>query len=479
MEKALSYVDAELTPVYQNLMDDIDNPEKLHMIDHKLQYVEVKQAIKVDTLESMIPIGRYIYQLAALKMIDLKNTRLKNKRVLSVHTDAWYFQGEPLDTRLLSDKIGGLKQKEVGPEKVREPRALDPFDGDVPPETPKCTPKLEWHEFAKHQDDLIKDTQNKQNKILEKIKQNKGFCLLGRYGSGKSTMVKYVRAKLDELKQKYIVLTPTNKSAILVDGITVDRGIPTLGDQAWIIVDEISMVHSKWWNLLWQKRNKYKFILVGDFRQIGAVKDKLKKQELRNSNLLKELAEQNLCFLKGRWRMKDDPRADELMDDLDLIDALKWKKVNFKKYGTLECERSLAFTNETVNHINAKMHRKEGIEIDGFGHIYPGLPLVCIDHSHKTQAINQESFIVKHVYQDRIVISSELRKLELRITHNQLAELFTLAYCMTVHKAQGSTFNFPYTIYDLEIMPAEILIVAMSRTTRFEYVNFAQIVELE
>ena len=46
---------------------------------------------------------------------------------------------------------------------------------------------------------------------------------------------------------------------------------------------------------------------------------------------------------------------------------------------------------------------------------------------------------------------------------------------MTVHKAQGMTINRPYSIYEYNRMQHDMLYVALTRTSKKEYVNFCGI----
>ena len=46
---------------------------------------------------------------------------------------------------------------------------------------------------------------------------------------------------------------------------------------------------------------------------------------------------------------------------------------------------------------------------------------------------------------------------------------------MTVHKAQGMTINRHYSIYEYNRMQHDMLYVALTRTSKNEYVNFCKI----
>ena len=59
----------------------------------------------------------------------------------------------------------------------------------------------------------------------------------------------------------------------------------------------------------------------------------------------------------------------------------------------------------------------------------------------------------------------------MKIKHESFKN-FDLAYCITVHKAQGSTYNFEYSIYEYEMFDSKLLYTAMSRSTKKSFINF-------
>ncbi len=47
-----------------------------------------------------------------------------------------------------------------------------------------------------------------------------------------------------------------------------------------------------------------------------------------------------------------------------------------------------------------------------------------------------------------------------------------MAYCITCHCAQGSSFDFDYNIYEWQFFDKGMLYVAISRARQRTYVNF-------
>jgi hypothetical protein len=84
---------------------------------------------------------------------------------------------------------------------------------------------------------------------------------------------------------------------------------------------------------------------------------------------------------------------------------------------------------------------------------------------------NNEEFIVKSVNKDSITITNE--RMTITIKHSEF-KYFDLAYCITVHKSQGSTFDFEFTIYDYKFKKfhKKLLYTAMTRATKKSNINF-------
>ena len=47
-----------------------------------------------------------------------------------------------------------------------------------------------------------------------------------------------------------------------------------------------------------------------------------------------------------------------------------------------------------------------------------------------------------------------------------------MAYCITTHVSQGSTYDFPYSIYEYRYFDKKLLYTAMSRSTKKSNINF-------
>jgi ATP-dependent exoDNAse (exonuclease V) alpha subunit len=78
-------------------------------------------------------------------------------------------------------------------------------------------------------------------------------------------------------------------------------------------------------------------------------------------------------------------------------------------------------------------------------------------------------FTIKSIYNDKIEIANENKTIEINSKDFQF--LFYVAYCITIHKSQGSTFDFAYTIHEWHKLDKTLKYVALSRATKKNLIN--------
>ena len=76
---------------------------------------------------------------------------------------------------------------------------------------------------------------------------------------------------------------------------------------------------------------------------------------------------------------------------------------------------------------------------------------------------------MKQVAADIIILTDGQATMEIETA--EFTRCFNLAYCITTHCVQGSSYNFPYTIYEFHKMDSRLKYVAISRSTKIEYIN--------
>jgi ATP-dependent exoDNAse (exonuclease V) alpha subunit len=78
-------------------------------------------------------------------------------------------------------------------------------------------------------------------------------------------------------------------------------------------------------------------------------------------------------------------------------------------------------------------------------------------------------FNIKSIYNDKIEIFNENKTIE--ISSKDFQFLFYVANFITIHKSQGSTFDFDYTIHEWHKLDKTLKYVALSRATKKNLIN--------
>ncbi len=164
-----------------------------------------------------------------------------------------------------------------------------------------------------------------------------------------------------------------------------------------------------------------------------------------------------------KYRAMNDPELIAFMTDQNIVK--NGGKINYKSYDNKECRKSLCWTNKTRKLINTKWmvdesKNKKYIVVNNIK-VFIGLPVICkktmtID---KTELKNNEEFEVINVDSKTIEIKND--RLTCIIKHTDFKH-FDMAYCITCHVSQGSTYDFPYSIYEYKYFCKKLLYTAMS-----------------
>ena len=94
--------------------------------------------------------------------------------------------------------------------------------------------------------------------------------------------------------------------------------------------------------------------------------------------------------------------------------------------------------------------------------VYKSLPIIC----KKTATINEqavrnnEEFEVVELKDKTVKIKSDITDETIEIKYEDLKH-FDLAYCLTCHCVQGSSFDFDYSIYEWQMFDKYMMYVMM------------------
>jgi hypothetical protein len=108
--------------------------------------------------------------------------------------------------------------------------------------------------------------------------------------------------------------------------------------------------------------------------------------------------------------------------------------------------------------------------------VYKSLPIIC----KKTATINEqavrnnEEFEVVELKDKTLKIKSDITDETIEIKYDDLKH-FDLAYCLTCHCVQGSSFDFDYSIYEWQMFDKYMMYVAVSRARARKYINFCDV----
>lgn len=430
---------------------------------------------KINKLESYFPLHAQIVDIEALELHKLKNTIEANDGVaVCLKTDCVsYVAKDKIDI----DNFYWDEEKQIKKYK-NEKFSIIKHEVNVNNYEKFVLEKISYKYIEENDDfDVIVDN------ILA---SNQGLLITGSAGTGKTTLINKIISNFEE--DEIIRLTPTNVSALLIDGITLDKfahnfinGKKKYGKIKYIFVDEISMVRELFYNVLLSIKLMYphiKFIISGHFSQLPPVKDKVNKQSYsckiyENSNALYELVDGNKLQLT-KCRRSDD-RLFNICNQLEQKKDISIKPFQQKQFTF----KNLCFTNEKRKEINKKcmikyiqQHKpKRTLPIEKLHYdknsqdftLCEGMPIISRITSRKLNIVNNEIFKVVKIGKDFIKIKNEIKELE--IPTNKINRCFYLAFCMTIHKSQGATYHEKYTIYEWEKLDYTLKYVAMSRGT--------------
>ena len=101
--------------------------------------------------------------------------------------------------------------------------------------------------------------------------------------------------------------------------------------------------------------------------------------------------------------------------------------------------------------------------------LFKNLPVICKKNHESMELINNEQFIVTKLTENEVYITNETKTLKIDI--DKFQEFFYVSYCITIHKSQGQTYNFPYTIHQFNRLDKRLKYVALTRGSDIKLIN--------
>jgi ATP-dependent exoDNAse (exonuclease V) alpha subunit len=217
-----------------------------------------------------------------------------------------------------------------------------------------------------------------------------------------------------------------------------------------------------------------KIIIVGDFGQLDPVNDRVKKNyELTRA--LFELVDGNKLVLT-KCKRSDDVLFN-ICNDVRNGEAIELGMFPFTEPTYL----NLCHTNSTRRTLNDTCMRrfiketkpKKTLSLNKLIFdknsqditIAKGMPIIARVNRKSLEIANNECFTIDELTDEEIIISNEMKS-RLAIPVGDFIKTFNLAFCITIHKSQGATFNQKYTIYEWsDRMTNKLKYVAISRSS--------------
>ena len=444
----------------------------------------ITQSINIDKLENAYPIFAQILDCEALELHNTTKMLKQNGFIpICVKTDAVVYFSKTkksfdINKQYWDNDKTILKYKDENPQLLKKSIHYVIKDNF----------KLQSKKYNIIEDDKTFDFNVNVAKTI--IDSNKGCFLDGPAGTGKTKLVNEMNKLLSN--KNVFRLTPTNVSALLINGETIDKfanrilinsnALHKLQNVDYIFVDEISMVKELFYSIFLSVKYHYpsiKFIISGDFNQLEPVNDR-KYFNYEYSRALYELVDGNKLNLT-LCRRSDN----KLFNICENIKKNKPYDISDFENNDWVSYTNLCYTNAKRKEINNKCmncflkefqpkltYRVNKLTYDENTQDYTlcvGMPIISRLNRKDLDVFNNEMFKCKTIKSNSIIITNELKELE--IDKVEFNKLFNLSFCITIHKSQGISLNKKYAIYEWSKLNKKLKYVALSRATDYNNIN--------
>ena len=445
-----------------------------HRLTDEITLYESCNQIEVAVDDNAYPLYSMVLQLEAIELHKLESIVNENN-------------GLPLERNTDSIRYQSLKEIDIANYFWDEKQTLPKYQAEANTSL-KHEAKPHWTRRHELNEDELEEWNISNDLEAQDIFNSKKSTLInGRAGTGKTYLVNQIIELIKQSGDKYDCLAPTNKSARLINGTTLDSmnyksvfNNKSLFGWAkslkYLIVDEISMVPEKFYRLLTNIKKinpKIIFYICGDFAQLEPVKDSW-SGDYENSIVLKDLCQKNKMVLT-KCRRSDDVLFN-LCKNTTLVKAkdfevtretdlnIAYTHVTRKKVNKVCMERNIAGKSKTYSVKSDPMNPKtQDLRL------IKGMPIICHRTNKKLDILNSDRFVIKTINEKYLECSNDIREEKelppIKIPLDSFNKYFYLAYCITAHASQGETFKEPYTIYDWKMMSERARYVALSRGT--------------
>ena len=460
--------------------------KQIFIRNHTLDTCMLYQGIFTEDIfkeTSTLPIYNLVLSLEAIGLHKLEQ-QLKNEGaiILDRNTDAirYYNDVELKFNEFYDDaKTIAKYQKEENPQPLKHSH----MEG-----------YCRKHELDLDTFDLNWNIKYDYHNVEEIINSNQSVHIDGRAGTGKSFLTNKIIMELENQGKKHLSFSPTNKGARIIGGRTIhslynkykhskknlDKYLKNID---YIIIDEVSMMEVKFYNLFLMIKKLFsniKYLIVGDYDQLPPVND-IWSGDYKNSPATFELCQGNRIQLTKCMRAND-----KLFNLCKYINLVNLDDFKFKQPTYL----NVAYTHKTRIRINNDCIKRYLEENNQTGIYLPkdennaktqnvflckGMPIIAHNNLFRNKGIlNTEKFTIKYIDKTKLIIKDDDREIILNTC--DFHKIFYIGFCITIHACQGETFNEPYTIYDWNCfaMCDKAKYVALSRATNIKNIQIIE-----
>lgn len=333
------------------------------------------------------------------------------------------------------------------------------------------------------------------DRIVEHLLKIDGAMITGSAGTGKSYIIKKLSEKISNDKKKFIRCSFTNKASALINGQTIHKSFnvkdgllrnnKTTTHYDYIILDEISMIPLELWSIIKFYKKKYGCIVIGfgDFKQLPPVEQR--KIDYENNQMLKEIFGYSNVELEYVKRQKNKKLIDKAIDILQngefcLTDFKQTNNIlNLCYLNTTSIKINNHYNNlidKPKEHIKAKIIVNNNKKYESDAYLAVGTPIIFCCSKKNTPINKGQTAIIESINVEKKTISININNSTILFEFNDIYKYINLAYCMTIHKSQGTTIEQPYTIHDIKYMMnldigRQLLYVALTRAADYDLIS--------
>jgi len=326
---------------------------------------------------------------------------------------------------------------------------------------------------------------NQHQDVIKHLNDFRTLQIRGMGGVGKSHLIKNIIAAN---VFKTITCAYTNMAAENIDGTTINKllgmditnkiskkQLAKIGKMYdLIVVDEISMVPSSHWMVLYEiyKSTNCKFLFVGDWKQIPPIENFVDSFYCYHPLVMK-MSGYAFCELL----YNENSRCDKKLHDVVIQDAIDLSQFPSNTNYNI----NISYTNKTRKEVNKKcMERNRGTTFTDIAvktddgedcqnvSVFVGCPVIYRVSNTDMGIIKNKRTSIITITADTI-ITADNQTIKIAEFHKFLSS----GYCFTVHKFQGQTINEPFTIWDTKMMDYRLIYTALTRSRKYDFINIA------